>query len=274
MTLIRGSRIGQSALWGLAGALVLLTACTSSAAETAPGSFYLEATVTVTGDEAGAHEEVITHLRWWSESVDRWRWELDQTGTDARSDGSFSLSDGDTVWYYDASANTYQRTEPFDLPEGAVAMPLPFSILFGPTNTPTLDDFIAQLEELGVDTEVVVAGHETVLGRETTVVEFRPTWHSSSASASAGDPTATPTEVTESGGVGRLWVDEERRFILRSEIDGEDFGQNALLEVTRLDFDPPMDGELFEFDPPPGAVEVTADGIGGTRSSGTSTSAD
>jgi len=254
--------------------VVTLSACLSSSAESAPGSFYLEATITVVDDRVGAAEpEVVTHVRWWSESVDRWRWEFDQSGGHgASADGSYSLSDGETVWFYDARTNTYQRAEPFDLPEGFVATPLPISVLFGPANVDSLDDLAGSLLLRDDQMDVVRGGSESILGVETALLDYRPTWRAASTTSTAPGASGTPTpsaEEASAGGVGRMWVDEDRMFILRHEIDGESNRQYVLVEVTRVDYDVAFGDVRFAFTPPLGAVEEASGAGGVTTERGT-----
>lgn len=262
---------------GLIAVLVGLVAivsigCTSSSGEVVPGSFYLEASITVIDDRDGAaHAEVTTQVRWWSESTDRWRWEIDQSGADDSSGGgAISLSDGETVWFYSLQTNSYQRRQPFALPETFVATPFPASVLFGPANQATLDDLAAEF--LSRADDVVLASSDEVLGVETALLEYRPTWRSSSSTATldaSGSQTGT-VAADDSGGVGRMWVDEDRMFILRHEIDDGSNMQYALVEVTRVDFDTAFDDDRFEFAPPEGATEEQSDGRGRSSGSGSS----
>ncbi len=260
-------------LVALAFAMVMLASCVS-ASDVVPGSFYLEATITVIDDRQGVTEpEVTTRLRWWSESTDRWRWEIDQSGAgEFSADGSVSVSDGDTVWFYDPRSNSYQRTEPFELPDSFVATPFPASVPFGPANALTLDDIAGEFKLRDPEIEVVVSGLEEVLGVQAALLDYRPTWRSTSATAtldSSGSQNNVPGE-DESGGVGRMWVDLDTMFILRHEIDGGSNMQYVLIEVTRVDHGVEFDDGRFEFVPPDGAIEEQP---GGGSSSTGSTSA-
>ncbi len=256
---------------------LLLAACTSSSASGPAGSFYLEATITVIDDRDSApYAETKTRVKWWSESVERWRWELEQDAVETFEEvDSFSLSDGEAVWFYDAAENSYQRTVPFELPAEFTAMPFPSVVLFGPANHPSLDDLAGDFLSRGEDVEVFVGGTDTYLDAATTLLDYRPTWRERSVTATApnanGDPTPEPVETTSSGGVGRMWVDEDRMFVLRHEIDGQSNRQYVLVEVTFVDYEPAFDDELFTFEPPEGANETPAGGAGssgGARSSG------
>ena len=257
--------------------ILLITAVVAvsciSASDVVPGSFYLEATITVIDDRDGAaHSEVTTKVRWWSESSERWRWEVDQTGADEFSgDGSFSLSDGENVWFYDPRSNSYQRTEPFALPDSFVATPFPAAVLFGPANAPSLDDVAADFKLRDPEIEVVVAGLEEVLGVQAALVDYRPTWRSSSATAtldSSGSQNNVPGEA-ESGGIGRMWVDLDTMFVLRHEIDGGSNMQYVLVELTHLEHNVEFEDGRFEFVAPDGAAEEAP---GGGTSSGSSSS--
>jgi outer membrane lipoprotein-sorting protein len=262
----------------LATAIVLaalaFAGCSSSNDEGVPGSFYLEATITVIDDRAGAaHSEVTTQVRWWSESKDRWRWEIDQSGVDESSgDGAFSLSDGEVVWFYSPQTNSYQRSDPFELPDTFVATPFPASILFGPANHATLDDLAAEFLSRADDVEVVLAGSDEVLGVKAALLDYRPTWRSSSSTPTldaSGSQTGAVDEDS-SGGVGQMWIDEDHMFILRHEIDGGSNMQYVLVEVTRVDFDTAFVDDRFEFAPPDGATEEQSGGSGRSSGSGSS----
>jgi len=242
----------------------LLAACLSPG-DPAPDSFYLEATITVIDDRDGvAHSEVTTRLRWRSESTERWYWEVDQSGADAFTEaGMFSLSDGETVWFYDGASNTYQRTEPFALPTEFVATPFPSLVQFGPTNRSTLDELAGEMLLRDPELEVVVPGFEEYLGRDAALLDYRPTWRAASTTAPPGDPNARREE--SSGGVGRMWVDLDRMFILRHEIDGGSNRQYVVVKVTLVDFGPTFEEGQFEFVAPVGATEGAPSSDGTSR---------
>lgn len=256
-------------------AVLLLTACVSSSAEVAPDSFYLEATITVIDDRPGVpHAETQTRLRWWSESVERWRWELAQDAVETfDAVDSISVSDGEVVWFYDSFDNSYQRTVPFELPAEFTATPFPSVVLFGPANHADLDDLAAEFLSRGEGVEVFVGGSDNYLGADATLLDYRPTWREQSVTATApnanGDSTPEPVEATSSGGVGRMWVDEERMFVLRHEIDGQSNRQYVLVEVTLVDYEPEFEDGLFNFVLPDGAVERPS---GSANSSGEASS--
>ncbi len=228
--------------------VALLFACGDDDSEPVPGAgspFYLEATITVVDRSptvgtalptpVASESTTVSHVRWWNRDVTHARWELP---------GFLIVFDGEAAWIYEESANTYTRGPLPETPDGSVGVGIPgVSVLLGPTNTPDLATFIANLQDGRFDT-VATAGYETVLGRRVTIVEARP------ASRSATD---SGPEVAH--GTVRLFVDEETMLILRYEV--ADSVSDVVAVVTRLDHPVDIPGPLLAFEPPSGATETT-----------------
>lgn len=252
----------------------LATACTSEGTSTMQG-FYAEVRVEVEPQpddplaRVGSAESGGV-IRWWyaSDPV-RWRWEVEAGGSPIDAGTLTTVFDGEDTWSYDDRSNVLQRTDPPDLPPGTVLAP-PLSAPVGPANVDSIEAFVEQWEGSDPDREVRLAGEEEVLGRATRVVEIRPAWHSASSSAAAPAAGETPQPAAEretSGGVVRAYIDPERMFIMRWDVDGEGRGQSYRAEVTRLDYGIAIDEGRVEFEPPPDAREVAASGGASCESS-------
>jgi hypothetical protein len=136
-------------------------------------------------------------------------------------------------------------------------------VQFGPTNRSTLDELAGEMLLRDPELEVVVPGFEEYLGRDAALLDYRPTWRAASTTAPPGDPNARREE--SSGGVGRMWVDLDRMFILRHEIDGGSNRQYVVVKVTLVDFGPTFEEGQFEFVAPVGATEGAPSSDGTSR---------
>ena len=212
-------------------------------------NFYVEAQATVIQRSnvrlsAGIPDRpIVTTLRWWyAAKLDRWRWEIESTGTSLLGSSLIAVFDGRELWQYDGRSDTYTRTTPPPYPDGTIPLPTALSLPFGPSNTATAEEFIALFGR--VAEYITVTGNERVLGRDATVIEYGPTWRTSDGSG-----------LQRSGGTGRLWLDAERQFILRHVTDGGDVAQSAEITVTTIEYGRPIPAERVVFVPPPGARE-------------------
>ena len=252
----------------LFAATLLLAACsTADAPANTPGAaFYAELTFEVDLPPDDPHaapgtDRLTTLVRWWyAPDPDRWRWEIETTGTILDDGVAVTVFDGKQSWGHDDASNTYQRADPPPLPEGIIPSPS-FSARLGPANLDSVEEFMQQLRDSSAVADVRLAGESTDLNRRTQIVKIRPAWSSgSSATATApgsGQDVRPATQDTlTSGGVVRIFIDPDRMFIMRSAVDGEGGGQSYLAEVTTLDYDGAIDSALFTFTPPPGAREV------------------
>ncbi|MBE0609001.1 MAG: hypothetical protein IH609_06455 [Dehalococcoidia bacterium] len=167
--------------------------------------------------------------------------------------------DGTWQWVYTGASNSYSKTALPPLPDEVNVRPLALSLFIGPAGVASKAQLIEQLPgwtgEGGYARE---AGHATVLGRETTVIEFGPTSRSTSASSTApGSQTpaaGTPQPTETTSGVARLWLDKERMVVMRYVVAAD--VQDVHAEVVRLDWAKPVPREQVAFTPPPGATMV------------------
>lgn len=241
---------GTAALAGIIAGTVVLLALGGGDSQRPADSFYLEAMVLVEGNEP--HGTTETRIRWWFRDPHHYRYQLVVTPGDAAATTYIVVADGEYLWRDSSDQPAYHRDALSELPPGA-AVSLPISILLGPAPAPTMGDLLRELLSRG-DPErrherfARVVGKERVLGVETQVVEFGPTWHSSGGSADASGNRQT---FEESGGSARIWVDVERMFILRYEEDVGDQGR-ARADVVDLKYGARIDDGVFRFEPPPG----------------------
>jgi len=253
----------------LAATALLVAACDSGDEDSAARGFdfYAEVRVEVEADDGSlSHVRPSTQaslFRWWYASqLPRWRWEIETRDSDIDDGTRVFVSDGISMWSYDDRSMTYQEAAAPQLPEG-MAMSPSFSAPVGPANADDLDAFVELWSERG-DSEVRLGGTDTVLGRSVQIVEIRPAWRSSSASA-----TGSGQNVETSGGVIRAAVDTERMFVMRWEVDGEGGGQSFSAEVVALADEQAIEASVFEFVPPDGATKVEDAAGSCSSSSGT-----
>jgi len=217
--------------------------------------FYLEAVVTAfdaslpdaaTGASAPPKAEVRKSLvRWWHRDRDHARWEVETVipVLDAGETTVFT-ADGATGWFLLKPSNVY-KSEPLEqLPPGTAARSAGVVILIGPAPAKDIPSLLAELQTWQ-DSEgrAEVVGHEDVLGRPATVIEY-----GHSQVYDRGDGTRVLT------GLKRMWVDPATMQILRHETDNGRF----VAEVTRLDEGIRVDDDLVRFDPPPGSRDAKA----------------
>jgi DNA-binding CsgD family transcriptional regulator len=195
------------------------------------GWFYLEADITVTsrahtigtnidaGDASELEAEVTTsQLKWWMLDQRRGRYEVA---------GYIAVADGEYLLILDAQGNTSEYTP---LPDHDFVFVPAMSVHVGPAHAESLEAFIAEHRTGGAD-DLTVAGSGTMLGRDVTIVEARPA--SRSMTETTTEEGTVRTEET-SDGVVRYWIDEERMFILRFEIESD--VQDMVAEVTHLEY--------------------------------------
>lgn len=220
-------------------------------------SFYLEARVSVDSSamepdgspRALSSQPLVTEVRWWQQDQRHYRHEFDQPESLIQWPPQLSVADGDEVTWYDPENGSYSR---FDLPDDAAGFGgyPSFSGFFGPLPAANIDQFV---DLWGQNVERVErVGTDEVEGRTVEVVEYGPTWTTSGESGSAAGSPTTRTE--DSGGVGRLYIDEAIGFIVRHEVDGEDGQQSFTVDVTLLDLDPEFGDDLFSAELPDEAV--------------------
>ncbi len=238
-------------MW-FAVAAVLIMACGGGqdADRTAPESvpsFFLDASIVVESHGPFSPEErVETRVRWWYVEVGRWRQDLMQGRDGAEDTLSTFLATPAALIFRDESGSV----ERMPTVEPAGPRFISMAILLGPVLYPDLRAFMASFIRPTdvVETTVEIVGREVVLGTPTTIIEVRPAAVSQSVGVTArrvGEPPEEPRESEPVGeGVVRYWVDAERMFVLRVEIETSD--EIASGEVTELDFDPDFAGVEFE----------------------------
>jgi outer membrane lipoprotein-sorting protein len=224
------------ALLGLA-ALVWLSGSDEKlpANEASGPPFYLEADIVVLGP-AGANgvrpEQSTSTVQWWYARPGVWRWQMDVESPTEDPKTLIGVADGKDVWMYESLENTYTKVSLRSNPFAG----LPASVFLGPLDANKLVD---DWEASGLT--VRSGGSNRYMNRDAQVLEYSPTWRSSDA---LGE---------RSGGIGRVWVDDETGLILRSLIDGGSANEYIEGHVTLLDLEPRFDRGTFDFEAPPGA---------------------
>ncbi|MEO8538164.1 MAG: hypothetical protein ABI577_00385 [bacterium] len=235
-----------------------VTGCGSHEDAASLPPFYLEATLdsldasaSIGTNVAGsplplATEHRVTKIRWLQLNRDEYRLELETIEPASEAGTDLIVLDGHEQFYYQHETNTYTRSPLFEVPEGTVlrVRPWSFGALVGPWygEANSIDDLLQQLRGTSNNTsEARVAGSQTILGRNTTIVEVSPVSSSSSGTGA----------VTRQGTV-KYWVDPDRMVILRQELD-DGLVQKFTIEVTRFEWNPDDRGRM-KFTPPPGAT--------------------
>ena len=230
---------GIAIFLALAGFLLLGGSDSSEPTGLTGASFYLEAEVDVYATGAGGGRELEGHttIRWWYLRPGFWRWQIESNELTEPARTLIAVGDGWTAWLYDSSTNTYKKTAVKDFP-GNDPPALPISVYLGPVS---LSELTRRWEQAGIS--VKRRGQDRLLGFETTIMEYAPTWR---ASGSRGET---------SGGIALLWVDEQSQFVLRSVVDGGPGLEYVDAKVTRLERPPSPAAALFHFEPPAGSRE-------------------
>ncbi len=258
---VAGSAIAAAAAGGVALGLFLSGGGDDSSVAAPVPPFVLEATYTVidrsstTGTSPTEPGETkISTLRWWYQSNEQYRWEIENAAA------SFVIvADGTELWGSDDLLKTYQRSPlPTDSPNDLVLYP-PVSLFLGPAPADSVEELMETIRGSETDFSYERIGTERVLGRTVTVVRYRPMSRSSGSDG-----------VATSDGFGQLWIDESDMTILR--FDGESEGQTFSSVVTRYDTGVRHKAETFRFEPPPGARDTSAEGSGVGPSAGGTTS--
>lgn len=235
---------GVVATVAVAAMVVAAGAATDTAAN---GLFYLEAEITVSGAEdssdAAAPRANPTSLKWWMRDETHARFEF--------VDSMVGVADGKDLWYYDPVGNTYSRTALSSDAQQAVLEFNPATMLVGPAPGESLAELVDHLR--ADHRQAAPVGTDTILGRNVTVVEVKPATHS--MSTTTGEDGSSATRAVGRG-IMRLWLDEGRMFVMRSEVDSGD--QDVVAEVTHLDYPADISDEVVAFEPRPGAQPLGA----------------
>ena len=222
-------------------ALVLLSRSSGDTLLT-PGEednrFYLEATIVVLGPvsaDGARPEESNSTVQWWYVRPGVWRWQLDVESPTEDPRTLLGVADAKDVWTYESVDNTYTRVSLKTNPYPG----LPLSLFLGPLD---VDELVARWESS--DISVRSGGSNRFMGRDAQVLEYSPTWRSSESG------------VDRSGGIGRIWIDDETGLIVRNLVDGGASNQYMDGRVTLLELEPHFDVNTFHFEVPNGATRV------------------
>jgi outer membrane lipoprotein-sorting protein len=220
--------------------LVIRHAGDSGSITARPGDnpFYLEASVVVLGVAPGSGsrpEESRSSLQWWYQRPGVWRWQLEVEPAEDEPVTILGVADGKDSYLYKSDSNTYTRVSLKDYSTPS----LPVSVLLGPIDLPLL---IQRWETQ--DTTVRGGSSGRYLNRDAQVIEYSPTWR---ATGPSGD---------SSGGIGRIWIDNESGLIVRNLVDGGSTSQYVDARVTLLELQPKFEPAIFRFDAPSGSRQV------------------
>jgi len=212
----------------LGAAVSLAAACSDSAQQdqTSPPPFFLTAQIEVLNDDQALIRSTLT---WWHAEAGRWRYDLDAGGHDGEPPKRHSVF-GAGHEVVTRAGTAFERID-----VGHPAPPrLLSALLLGPVEARSLDEFIEFLNDLAGEPNATVLRRESLLGRDTTIVEVEPAFR--------GEANGVPT----ANGSVRYWIDETTMIILRAELDTDE--AHALAEVIALDLDPTFPADPF-FDP-------------------------
>jgi outer membrane lipoprotein-sorting protein len=243
--ILGGRRAAAGLVVGIAalGLVVYLLLGAGSEVSLAPGpddtSFYLEAEVVVLGPASDGirAEEAYSTLQWWYVRRSLWRWRIDTDDGQEEPRTLIGVADGKYVWVHDSDTATYTRVSIKDRPSSE----LPSSVLLGAVDIAALTE---RWQAQGVNLNSGGAGRH--LGREAQVIEYSPTWRSG---GSGGEL---------SGGIGRIWIDDETGLVLRNLVDGGVAYEYLDARVTLLELSPRVDRGMFRFEAPEGSNRVDA----------------
>ncbi len=159
--------------------------------------------------------------------------------SEAELKDSLLVSDGETFWLYNPSANQVITGSRADLPNNKAADPT--------GTTQALQDLIQR----GMDAlNVEVLGEEQVAGQNTWKLKLTPKTETSQQLQLDGIVEAT------------MWVDEARALPLKLDIDASDMGQGTL-EVRSITMNSGLSDDLFTFTAPAGATVTQASDLAG-----------
>lgn len=188
--------------------------------------------------EAAAHQTVEKQhsVRWWHRDADHTRWDVTQAVSRGVSGDSTSfVADGQQEWSIDRDQQKafFQPLQPNA--ERSVGSLIPF----GPSYERDVQAMLQALRnrtETGGHAEIV--GSETLLGRETVIVEF------------GVEERYWSGEGWFLTKLNRLWVDPETMMVLRNESDSGRF----IAEVTSLAYEQDPGDAAFVYQPPPAFI--------------------
>jgi len=185
------------------------------------------------------NETIRSETRRWYEAPNRWRTEssgavIAPGGRElpGRSWQQMSISDGRSIWDYDA-VNNFVTINAYSPDRGGKGGISPFG---GGVN-----GLNALLQQASTCYAPRLQGSETIAGRLTHVIDLGAT-----KCPSASAPEMNGRQV--------IWVDKETFFVLKSVLYSPTDDQPVVTnEVTSIQYNIALDPALFTFTPPPGA---------------------
>jgi hypothetical protein len=204
-------------------------------------TFYLEAIKTQRreGSQFQLDSTVdLIRIKWWYKDDDHFRQETFVTHGEILVTHDVVIADGlhvaypsDNVGYYDEYPIYCREIDPSRLFAGGY---------LGRVNDRSIDALLERIRTIPgpVATWARLGGADRVLGYDVSVIEYGPTWLNSQSNTS--------------GGVGRIWIDPTRMFVLRSTAEGNDGSEAMRIEATKLEFDASGPSSLFEISLPDG----------------------
>jgi DNA-binding CsgD family transcriptional regulator len=215
------------------GAIWLGTSALSTSPKQAPVEFYMEGSIFQRREGNSFKLEPVENtphiaIKWWFQDNQHFRQQFVDGAASGFDADQVVVADGDNVTYpIDGEYLQYplacKEIDPHRLFNGAFLGLLPDS---------SIDELVRRLNSQGGSFRIhaATAGHEIVLGYDTTVVEYGPTW------LNAGT----------SGGTGRIWIEPTHMVALRNTTEGNDGSEASRAEVTKLVFDGAAPASTFE----------------------------
>lgn len=223
--------IGLSVVLVVAGLAFLLIQTGDDSARNSLESYYMEIELEIEPSEEANDLDgpPADRVRVWFAAPDSFKQEYGRSDPTLDYLARVLMSDGETLWYYDALSNSYSYTDVTDdMTRGAGLIAGGF--LIGQIPGESVDAFLQQLTQ-PAGSSYEVRGSDTILGRTVDVIDVN--------AAAVGSTT--------------IWVDREFEFVLRYEHHGD---QNVRVEVSHIEYNAKLPLGIFAFEPPPGARGV------------------
>jgi outer membrane lipoprotein-sorting protein len=241
-----GGNANPTATEVLAGALETIEDPGSVGLESYRGVLHAEMSVA----NLGTFEDEDSFVKLWFRHPREFRAEVGDLSNPASGDQALlAVGDGESYWRYDPISNQYAHSGPEET--GIGAFEYAFLIMPGAFAGNGGLDALLKPGGLGSGFQAELAGEELVLGREAYVIEITPAY---SGGCSGDGCNGTPEHYE--GGVVRMWLDKEYLVTLRMEMPLGPDGSAMRVRFTEVAFNEALDDTLFQFTPPPGAVEV------------------
>lgn len=204
-----------------------------------PIEFYMDATVFQRREGNGFQLEPkatvpTTEVEWWYQDDGHFRQQFVNNSASGFDHELVVVADGNTVTYpIDGQYFQYSlECEEID------SHRLFNGMFLGLLPDASVDDLVRRINEQGGSFQMhaAVAGQDTVLGYQTTIVEYGPTW----------------IVRGTSGGVGRIWVEPQHMVALRNTTQGNDGSEASRGEATKVVFDGSSVNSTFDSTLPKG----------------------